>query len=261
MVSAFWGCLAIAACVGASLSSDGRYALAIILAIQAILLALAAAFVSRSLVTVPCPKLDSGAEYIIGPSCLTYVLMLIRLSCASEFDGNTANFNFGIDCDDEGCQKSYAFLFNLNNIGHFLQGSLVFLLYEDLKISCAQMSQKSSRRCMFIQQILACGACVYPTYSLIKRIVKLDGKKFATCSHFNNVSEWACGFAIGVCAAYPFYAWLFTKRYMVMQEPSTIDRGFLTFKKLRISCGVSVFLSFLFTLVLMGLSWNSEIDQ
>lgn len=257
IASAFWGCLAIATGVAESISSnsDGRGALSIMLAIPAIQLGSAALLVCRLTVRIPCPSLDSGCEYIVLASVLTYVLMTIRLLCSSSFDGNPVNLNFGRKCEDDECIDNLALVFNFDTIGHVMQGCLFFLLYRDILIGAWPVSQVSQQRCQFAKDVLGLGFCVYPTYCLIKRMD--EASTFANSSHFNNVCEWACGFVIGACAIFPYYAALYSRCYVVIAEKSEKGGHSKFFRICRISGGVSIFISYLLAFVLMAISWNN----
>jgi len=257
-VSVFWSFLALVACVTASVSSDGRPALTIMLVIPAILLGLTAALVYRSANPIPCPTLDSGAIFILIPCFCIYFMMFIRLVCAHLFSGNAAKMNFGKDCSEGECDSSFAFAFDLNSFAHFTQGSLIFLLSKDISSTCWPVSEKSRRRLLFLKQLFALGVCFYPTYSLIKRILA-GTTNFARSSHFNNVTEWACGFAVGVCAIFPYQAVRYIKCYELIRSQSKTAESSKPFEILRIACGVSLFFSFLFSMVLLAITWSGSL--
>jgi len=260
--SAFVAFLATVTCIVASLSADGRGALTAVLAILAILLALAAVLVYRSPIPVPSPTLESGAEYIFLVCLLTCLLMIVRLFCAPVYDGQAANFNFGEECEgeEEDCTGNVAFTLNVNTIVHVLQGCLIFLLYTDITIEAWPISQKSIQKCKFIKQVMALGVCVYPTYSLVKRLL-VESNYFANSSHFNNVSEWTSGNALGVCAIYVFYAWMYPRYHSVLKEQSTTAESSQLFRRSRISCGVFMLITFIFSVVFMAASWNSSLTH
>jgi len=262
IASAFWSCLAIVACVAASINTSGRGALSIMFAIPAIELGSAAVLVHLSAVPIPCPSLDSGGEYILVSSVLTYVLMMIRLVCAGSFGGNTVNFNFGKDCEEGECVPDVAFVFNFDSITHILQGCLFFLLYRDIIMGFRSVRKTTVQRCLFIKEFLGLMFCVYPSYSLLKRILKQTDvtETFASTSHFSNTSEWACGFVIGACAIFPFYASLYSKYHIVVPEIPREDRCYTVFRICRISGGVSLLISFLVALILLAVSWNKDYD-
>jgi len=266
IASAFWGCFAIASCIAVSISS-GRGALPIMLAIPAVELGSAAVLIYRSANRIPCPSLDRGAEYIFVASVLTYVLVMFRLLLSSSFGGSAVNFNFGWDCKDGECIANLAFVFNFDSIMHILQGCLFFLLYRDILMGACPVSQITLQRCQFIKEFLGLGFWVYPSYSLIKRID--EASTFSICSHFNNVSEWACGFVIGACAIFPLYASLYSRysdtmlsdspmKFTVIPEKSGKGRRSTYFRICRIFGGVSLLMSFLVALILMLISWNKS---
>jgi len=258
LLGVFWSFLAIVACVTASVSSDGRPALTIMLVIPAILLGWTAVLVYRSANPIPYPTLDSGAWFIIIPCLCIYFMMFIRLVCAHLFSGNTAKMNFGKDCREGECNSSFAFGLNLDTFAHLLQGSIIFLLSKDIALTCWPVSEKARRRLLFLKQLIALGVCFYPTYSLIKRI--LGGTtNFARSSHFNNVSEWACGLAMGICLIYLYQAFRYFKCYELIRSQLKTTESSKPFEILRIVCGVSLFFSFLFSMVLMAVTWNSSL--
>jgi len=247
--SALQFCLAIAACVGAAESEDGRGALTILFTIQALLLGIAAVVTHYSKIPVPLPSLKSGGELIFVCGWLFYMLVAIRLFCVENFGGNVANLNFGRD--------ELSFAFNVDTLSHFFQGALVFFLYQDIFTGVYPMKDKRQLLLIHIEEFMALGVCGYPFYSFVKRAAS-EASTFGMTSHWNNVCEWSCGFAFSVCAIYPIHAFL----YYICEVPRldrarripTSELG----RKCRLIFGGFLLIAFFGSFILLLTSWNGK---
>jgi len=240
------------------ISGDGRAALTILLILQTLLLGSAAVITGSTRILIPCPNVDRGGHLIIMAGVLLWILLAIRLLCSQHFGGNVATFDLGGEvCEGDVCENNLAFIFNFNTISHFLQGALVFFLYQDIFIGVFPQREQWRQYVLKVKEFLALAVCGYPPYSFMKRLVS-EATLFGSSSHWNNCCEWAFGFATGVCAIYLYYAILY----------STCDRATLEIARqipssevgriLRLTFGGLLLISAFASLIMLLSTWKSS---
>lgn len=262
IMSVSWGCLAFAAFLGALLSADGNAQLTILLSIPALLLGSAAIVVSCTSKLIPCPSFDIGGKLILLAGTLIYILVAARLFCFEHYGGNVTTLDFGDKvCDDSGCEENLAFTFSFNTIGHFILGFLVFLLYDDIFIGVCSCSD-CEWVCFLmhnIKELLPLIGCGYPPYSFIKRMVS-EYTVFGSSSHWNNCCEWAFGFAIGVCAIYPFHAILHCISDVTWFDLEDRIASLKPYRVCRLPVGGVLLMTFFGSLIMLIATWNSSVS-
>jgi hypothetical protein len=140
------------------------------------------------------------------------VILAIRLDATDRFGGSPANLDFGVKA---GGGENIAFGPSFTTVGHCVQGVLAsFLSYPAVAGVIARIcrSQSSSYQgsatssfllkkpnlyVLLFCQLISALTTIYPSYSLIKRVIK-DVEEFSVTSHMNNTTEWVLGYVLGV---------------------------------------------------------------
>jgi len=216
--------------------------------------------------------LDRGGFLIFVGFTILYLLLLTRLLCFSHFGGGVATFSFGLKCDGDECDENEAFSFSFNTFGHLIQGCLSFFLFSDILIGGikdrwgkGQDWEWRQTLLLNIKEFLGLCSCLYPIYNITKRAIK-HGHSFSTSSFWNNASEWACGFAIGTCLIYCYYAYIYNtsptgrsqswlKERFYKLENLRDEKQYLP--RLRIAAGIALILVGLLSIILLGTTWNN----
>lgn len=268
-----WFALSMLAAVDAQESPNGRYALPLILMCQAVLLFFAAIIVWKAnaeKVKVGWPSLDKGGRLIFIGFTILYLTILVRLLCFSHFGGSFGSFSFGLKCKDDVCEENEAFSLSFNSFGHAIQGAFSFFLFSDILIGGLKERwgksedwQWKQTLLLYMKEYLGICSCFYPIYNILKRTM-LYADSFSTSSFWNNASEWACGFALGTCAIYSYYAiiyysiptgWNIKDRFYKLEnlrdEPQYLRR-------LRIAAGIVLIFVALLSIILLVTTWNFD---
>lgn len=137
-------------------------------------------------------------------------ILTYRLGATEMFGGAPQNLDFGPKSYGDGI--NVAFTTSSTTFGHCLQGFLSsFLSFPAIVGILARLPGKSrssntysillaKKPSIFLLAALQLtSACmtIYPSYSLIKRLVK-NAKSFSRTSHLNNTTEWVMGYFLGV---------------------------------------------------------------
>jgi len=268
-----WFALSMLTAVDAQERSNGRYVLPLILMCQAILLLFAAIIVWKAnidKVKVAWPSLDKGGRLIFVGFTIIYLTILARLLCFSHFGGSVGSFSFGLKCDGEVCEENEAFSWSFNSFGHTIQGGFSFFLFSDILIGGlrdrwgkSQGWEKKQTLLLCMKEYLGICSCLYPIYNVLKRAI-LEADNFSTSSFWNNGSEWACGFAIGTCAIYSYYAIIYYSLPVGLNVKERFHKleilrdGKQYLRRLRIAAGIVLILVALLSIILLATTWNFE---
>lgn len=152
------------------------------------------------------PTAQSVALYF-APSISLFLIILLRLIASPEnFQGDPSNLDFGPKYGITYGEPNVAFTPEFNSVGHSLQGVLASMLaFPAVSGVMTQMltckvsgwwTECNRILCSFIK-LVACFMTIYPTYNLVKRLIR-SADTFATSSFCNNSFEWAFGFMIGL---------------------------------------------------------------
>jgi len=143
------------------------------------------------------------------------VSLVIRLEATDRFGGYPANLDFGLKGYGDSENIAFGPNFNFPTFGHCVQGVLAsFLSYPAVAGVIARIcgSRSSSYQSnatssvllkkpnvyvLLFCQLLSASTTIYPSYSLIKRVMK-DVEEFSRTSHMNNTTEWVMGYVLGV---------------------------------------------------------------
>jgi len=276
IASVFWFTLSIVTALDAQESSDGRLALPLVLMCQTILLLFATIIVfkaKRNKVRVAWPSLDKGGCLIFLGSSILYLVILVRLLSFSHFGGGVGSFSFGFKCDGDVCEKNEAFSLSFNTFGHVIQGCLSFFLFSDILIGgIKEIWSKSANRekrqmiLLYMKESTGICSCIYPIYNILKRAL-LHSDTFSTSSFWNNGSEWACGFALGTCAIFSYYAIIYSSPTKLNESDSDKKERFQNLEilreyeqqlpKARIASGIALILVALLSIILLVATWNN----
>lgn len=152
------------------------------------------------------PTAQSVALYF-GPSISLFLIILLRLVAAPDnFQGDPSNLDFGPKYGIQDGEPNIAFTPEFNSYGHCLQGALAAMLafpaVSGLLVQLLTCQWKAwwtecNKTLWSVIKLVACCLTIYPTYNLVKRLVR-SGETFATSSFCNNSFEWAFGFMIGL---------------------------------------------------------------
>jgi len=152
------------------------------------------------------PTAQSVSLYF-GPSISLFLIILLRLLADPDnFQGDPPNLDFGPKYGIEGGEPNVAFTPEFNSYGHCLQGVLAAmlafpavsgLLTQLLTCRIKAWWTECNKILWSVIQLAACLMTIYPTYNLVKRLIR-SAHVFATSSFCNNAFEWAFGFMIGL---------------------------------------------------------------
>jgi len=261
-----WFGLSMLTAVDAQERPNGRYALPLILMCQAVLLLFAAIIVWKAnteKVKVAWPSLDKGGRLIFIGFTILYLTILARLLCFSHFGGSVGSFSFGLKCKGDVCEDNEAFSLSFNSFGHAIQGGFSFFLFSDILIGGLKDWEWKQTVLLCMKEYLGICSCFYPIYNIMKRAM-LHADSFSTSSFWNNGSEWACGFALGTCAIYSYYAiiyyslppgWNVKDRFFTLEN---LREGKQYLRRLRIAAGIVLILVALLSIILLVTTWNFE---
>eukprot|EP00397_Hematodinium_sp_SG-2012_P039328 GEMP01042920.1.p1 GENE.GEMP01042920.1~~GEMP01042920.1.p1 ORF type:complete len:355 (+),score=63.62 GEMP01042920.1:104-1066(+) len=146
------------------------------------------------------PSLDLGQKLLLTSALVFYVILAIRLFSAQHFGGSVADFDFGIKPSGS---RNLSFTPEWASCGHCLQGmSSVFLFPAFISLCvrylCACVGEQGKEKASSVLYVVPIIMVVYPTYNLIKRVIKYRDQ-FAISSFANNGAEWASGAMLGIC--------------------------------------------------------------
>jgi len=263
--SIFWFSMSLATFYDAQDDPNGRYPLPLVLIVQSGLLLFAAITVflaNKANVQIPWPSLDRGGWLIFVGFVILYLVLLARLLSFSHFGGSVGSFSFGYKgCEDE-CEPNEAFTLNFNTFGHVIQGCLSFFLFSDVKVGGitdrdGDHLEKTKVIKLYIKEVIAISSCVYPIYNITKRAV-MSAKTFSTSSFWNNASEWACGFAIGTCAIYAYYAVMYSSYVDSLRfgNVERVNERQQLLPRVRKAAGIALIIVALLAIILLAASWN-----
>eukprot|EP00928_Gymnodinium_smaydae_P045968 TRINITY_DN30593_c0_g1_i2.p1 TRINITY_DN30593_c0_g1~~TRINITY_DN30593_c0_g1_i2.p1 ORF type:complete len:248 (-),score=17.11 TRINITY_DN30593_c0_g1_i2:70-813(-) len=121
-------------------------------------------------------------------------LLVLRLFSISSFGGDPSNLDFGLKCSKKkGCEQNVAFELEFNSFGHASQGLVSVLFFPVVETWLLARSDYLGMFARFNSTLIV----VYPVYNFVKRL-KGHRASFATCSLWNNGSEWALGLMLGL---------------------------------------------------------------
>eukprot|EP01083_Nonionella_stella_P289145 984040_1 len=154
---------------------------------------------------------------ILHSASITLIIFLIvRLSFTDHFGGWPANLDFGPKISEE---SNLALTGDMDSVGHFIQGFLACLFsFPAINGIIAKLLVCSRSRgtgtgrdstgtsfwvkhpnvdiLLLLQLVSAC-MTIYPSYNLIKRLIK-DSENFSRTSYANNNTEWVLGYILAI---------------------------------------------------------------
>lgn len=169
--------------------------------------------------------------FLLAPSLALFGMMIFRLYWGVDnFEGLPYYLDFGWkhgvgprnvfedrdEVSNEAVEKNTAFIPELNTYGHVAQGFfsalLAFPVVTKLLLNCAPKAWWWRS----VVHLAPFALATYPTYSLIKRVLKA-GESFASSSFANNSLEWTSGFMVA-CAIGNFWTSIVLYRRLLSDE-------------------------------------------
>mmetsp|Transcript_5444 Transcript_5444/g.5998 ORF Transcript_5444/g.5998 Transcript_5444/m.5998 type:complete len:394 (+) Transcript_5444:153-1334(+) len=159
---------------------------------------------------------------ILHSASITLIIFLIaRLSATNRFGGWPANLDFGpkISKGEISADSNLALTGDMDSFGHFIQGFLACLfsfpaingIFAKMLVCCRNRGTGTGNDStgtsfwvkhpnvdiLLLLQLSSACMTIYPTYNLIKRLIK-DSEYFSRTSYANNMTEWVLGYVLAI---------------------------------------------------------------